>query len=120
MKTNYKLLSSATQKCKKVVGWYLNRLQPKCTKYLRYEDAVDLVENAAMKKKTRKRMLYLLRKTSDKDSLSAALEDMQEKFDLKKGQCNTVLKKFHKLGISPITLTNNSEFDELPALDDLG
>jgi len=120
MKTNYKLLSSAAKKCRKVVGWYLNRLQPECKKYVRYEDAVDLVENAKMKEKTRERMLYLLRKTSDKDSLSAALDAMQEKFDLKKGQCNTVLKKFQKLGISPITLTNNSEFDELPALDDLG
>jgi len=73
-----------------------------------------------MKEKTRERMLHLLRKTSDNDSLSAALDAMQEKFDLKNGQCNTVLKKFQKLGISPITLTNNSEFDELPALDNLG
>jgi len=44
MKTNYKLLSSAIKKCRNVVGWYLNRLQPECKKYLRYEDAVDLVK----------------------------------------------------------------------------
>lgn len=59
-------------------------------------------------------MLYLLRKTSDKDSLTAALGAMQEKFDLKKGQCSTILNKFQKLGISPIILVNSSKFRELP------
>ncbi|MDE7247777.1 MAG: hypothetical protein K2N43_07805 [Lachnospiraceae bacterium] len=113
--TNYKLLSTAAKNCKGVVGWYVKRLQPECEKYVRYEDAVTLVEDAHLSKKTRERMLYLLRKTSDKESLSAALEAMQEKFDLKKGQCKTILKKFRKLGISPITLANKSSFKELPA-----
>lgn len=119
METNYKLLSTAAKSSGKAVGWYLKRLQPKCDRYLRYEDAVELIEGAKLSKKSRERMLYLLRKTSDKDSLSAALDDMRKKFGLKKGQCNTVLKKFRKLGISPITLANNSKFKELPTLTDL-
>jgi len=115
VETNYRLLSSSTKKCTKVVRWYLKRLQPECERYLRYKDAVDLVENVKLKKKIRARMLYLLRKTSDKDSLTAALDAMREKFRLSKGQCKNILKKFHKLGISPITLANSSTFDELPA-----
>lgn len=61
-------------------------------------------------------MLYLLRKASDKESLTAALENMRKKFGLSKSQCNNVLKKFRNLGISPITLPNSSNFDELRPL----
>lgn len=61
-------------------------------------------------------MLYLLRKTSDKDSLTAALDALRKKFNLSKSQCNTILNKFKNLGISPITLRNDSDFDVLPAL----
>jgi len=58
------------------------RVGPVLQACLRYEDAVELVENTKMKEKIRERMLYLLRKASDKDSLSAALDAMQEKFAL--------------------------------------
>ena len=67
-------------------------------------------------KKTRERMLYLLRKASDRKSLSAAIEDLKVEFGLKSGQINRVLKKFDKLGISPITLTNTESEENLPAL----
>lgn len=116
METNYKLLSAASTQSAKVVRWYLKRMQPQCEEYLRYEDAVRTIEEADFGKKIKERMLHLLRKTSDKGSLSAALESMREKFHLKKNQCRTVLKKFQKLGISPITLANNSPFEELPFL----
>jgi len=118
MGTNYKILSSSARNCRKIVRWYLKRLQPECERYLRYKDAIKLVEKAELGKKTRKRMLFLLRKASDKDSLTTALDDMQEKFNLSKGQCKNVLKKFSKLGISPITLANSSKFDVFPALND--
>ena len=61
-------------------------------------------------------MLYLLRKTSDKDSLTTALEHLKIRDNLNKSQLNTILKKFKRLGISPITLRNDSKFDMLPAL----
>lgn len=76
----------------------------------------DNTEATDLKKKTKERMLYLLRKASDKESLTAALENMRKKFGLSKSQCNNVLKKFRNLGISPITLPNSSNFDELRPL----
>lgn len=114
--TNYKLLSSAAQKTEKVIRWYLSRMQPTCGRYLRYEDAVETVENCGFKKKTRRKMLFLLRKTSDSESLTTALDKLKKKRCLSKTQCRNILKKFEKLGISPITLRNNSKFEELPAL----
>ena len=114
MDTNYKLLSAAAKESRKVIRWYLSRMQPSCEKYLRYEDAVGAVEDANLKEKTRDRMLYLLRKTSDKESLTAALGSLKEKYHLTTSQCKTVLKKFRQLRLSPITLTNASNFDSLP------
>ena len=114
MEMNYQLLATAAQKSEKVIRWYLSRMQPPCGRYLRYEDAISVVEDANLKKKTRKRMLYLLRKTSDKDSLTAAQDDLKKKYYLTNGQCKTVVKKFEGLGISPITLTNASDFGNLP------
>jgi len=99
----------------KIINWYLKRLQPSGN-IVRYENAVELVNGAKLKKKTKDRMLCLLRKTSDKDSLTTALEALTDKFGLNKNQCKTVLKKFSKLGISPITLKNSSELDELPSI----
>ena len=61
-------------------------------------------------------MLHLLRKASDRKSLSAAIEDLKVEFGLKSGQIARVLKKFDKLGISPITLTNTESEENLPAL----
>ena len=117
MYENQNILVAASQKCPKVISWYVNRLQPRCKHYLRYEDAVKQVRQVQLlKEKTRSRMLYLLRKTSDRDSLAAALEDLRTKENLSKSQCSNILKKFKRLGISPITLRNDSTFDTLPAL----
>ena len=116
MATNYKLLASAAQKSEKVIRWYLNRMQPPCERYLRYEDAVKMVEESGFRKKTRERMLYLLRKTSDKESLTAASNALCDKYKLSGSQCRAALKRFQKLGISPITLTNTSDWDELPPI----
>lgn len=116
LRSSYDTLFLAAHDSKKVIRWYLKRMQPKCKKYVRYEDAVRMVEDANLKKKTRERMLYLLRKTSDSEALTAALEKLMKKYDLNKNQCRNVLKKFEKLGISPITLTNNSDEDELPSI----
>lgn len=112
--TNYQLLSAASAQSAKVVRWYLKRMQPQCERYLRYSDAVGLVKDAGFKKETEKRMLYLLRKASDRESLTAALKDLRDKYSLSKSQCKTILTKFQQLGISPITLTNTSDFDSLP------
>lgn len=112
---NWEIIRDINRNGPKIINWYLKRLQPSGS-IVRYEDAVDLVTGAELKKKTKDRMLYLLRKTSDKDSLTNALEALTDKFGLNKNQCRTVLKKFSKLGISPITLKNSSELDEMPSI----
>lgn len=115
LESNEKLLSAAIQKSAFVVAWYLKRMQPDCRKYLRYKDALTKIKKEQLSKHTRERMLYLLRKTSDCETLNASIKKMKEKFSLSKSQCDTILKKFSKLGFSPITLTNDSEYEELPS-----
>lgn len=113
---NRTLILRAAEKVIPVVNWYVKRLQPSCERYVRFEEAVTAVQEMKCKQKTKERMLYLLRKTSDSDTLDNAIEKMRRKFELSKGQCTGVLKKFERLGISPITLRNNSEFEELSQL----
>ena len=113
--SNWEIIRDVYKNRKKIIKWYLGRIQP-AGRYVRYKDAVGLIEDAKLKEKTRDRMLYLLRKTSDKESLTAALKDLKSEYHLTSSQCGTVLKKFRKLGISPITLPNSSELDELPPI----
>lgn len=111
--SNWEIIRDVYKRRKRIIEWYLGRTQPK-GQYVRYQDAVELINSTKLKKKTRDRMLYLLRKTSDKDSLTAALKDLKSEYHLTGNQCGTVLKKFQNLEISPITLRNNSDFDYLP------
>jgi len=112
---NWQIIRDTDRKANKILKWYMDRVQPKGD-IVRYKDAVDRINSANLKSKTQKRMLYLLRKTSDRDSLSAALEDLRKEQHLSKSQCSTILKNFRKLEVSPITLRNDSEFEELPPL----
>lgn len=112
---NWNILKKLWKNCKKINQWYINRLQPGGVQYVRYEDAVRRVETIKGKK-IRERMLYLLRKTSDSETLTAALEKLRKKYRLSRSQCRNVLKKFINLGISPITLTNISVYDCLPSV----
>lgn len=112
---NWDILKKLGKNSEKILHWYLKRLQPVNAAYVRYCDAVCMIESVKGKN-NRERMLYLLRKTSDSESLTAALEKLQKEFNLSGSQCRNVLKKFEKLGISPITLKNSSDYDELPSL----
>lgn len=104
-KSQFQELKACAQSAEKIIRWFLKRLQPRCQQTVRYADAIALV-SAVRKESKRERMLYLLRKTSDSDNLSNALEKLKEHFQLSPGQCWNVLKSFEKLGISPITLPN--------------
>jgi len=111
--SNWEIIRELGKHTAQIIEWYRKRTQPECERYVRYKDAVQMIENSKYKAKTRKRMLYLLRKTSDSQNLTAALKKLKEKFDLKNGQVDTVFKKFRELGISPITLANSSDLKEL-------
>lgn len=113
--SNWEIIRDVYKNREKIIKWYLGRIQP-AGRYVRYKDTVGLIEDAKLKEKTRDRMLYLLRKTSDKESLTAALKDLKSEYHLTSSQCGTVLKKFRKLGISPITLPNSSELGGLPPI----
>lgn len=112
---NWAIIKALGKNVEKILNWYLKQMQAATEHYLRYQDAVDIVSQVKGNK-TRERMLFLLRKTSDSETLTAALEKLRREFCLKKSQCRNVLKKFEKLGISPITLQNASKYDELPVL----
>ena len=110
-----KTLEILYTKTNDIICWYLKRIQLKNSNYVQYKEAAQQI--AKLKnKKTRERMLYLLRKTSDRHTLSKALEDLRKEFRLNSNQVNRVLRKFSDLGISPITLTNADTMERLPAL----
>lgn len=117
--SNWSILKKLGEDPEEILLWYLDRLQPAGVYYLCYSDAADMIETKVKGKKNRERMLYLLRKTSDSESLTTALEKLREKYDLSKGQYKTVLNSFHELGISPITLANNSDYDDVFSLSHL-
>ena len=112
---NWSILKKLGEKSDEILRWYIKRLQPVHAPYVRYRDAVELIESVK-RKKNRERMRYLLRKTTDSESLTAALEKLTNEYNLSKGQCRSILKKFEKFGICPISLTNNSDYDELPSI----
>lgn len=113
--SNWAIIKELGKSAEKILDWYLKRMHPVEGNHLRYKDAVKIVSQIKGKKK-QERMLYLLKKTSDSDTLTAALKKLKKKYHLSENQCRTVLKQFKKLGISPITLTNNSDFKCLPGI----
>ena len=113
--SNEKILKESAKRSAQILSKYLCQLLG-AGDYMRYQDAVALIESAKMKKKMRERMIYLLRKTSDSNNLDRALAKLQKKYNLKESQANRVLKKFQRLGISPITLQNRSESNALPSI----
>lgn len=108
-------LIKLSKKTNDIICWYLKRTQQKDLDYIQYKEAAQQIAKLKSKK-TRERMLYLLRKTSDRHTLSKALEDLRKEFRLNSNQVNRVLRKFSDLGISPITLTNADTMERLPAL----
>ena len=110
-------LRESAKKADKVLNWYIRRILRNCTgAHLRYEDAVEQVQSANLKSKTKDRMLCLLRKTSDSKSLSAAMEKTQIAFGLSKPQIERVFWKLNKLGINPLTLRNDAQMETIKAL----
>jgi len=116
--SNWYILKKLWKNSEKIIRWYIKRLQTVEGQYVRYEDAVSAVK-IIKGKKTRERMLYLLRKTSDSETLTAALEKLRKKYGLNNSQQRTILKQFKKLKISPITLKNASLYKCLPTIQSL-
>ena len=94
-------------------------MQPQCERYIRYGDAVRMVEESGLKKKTTDRMLYLVQRINKGESITTALEKLKEEYHLGKDRCEAVLNVFYDLDINPITLKNSSNNDKFPSLDSI-
>ena len=77
--SSWDIIHTLFKKGKKIIRWYLRRMQPADTPCRRYETAVAQAQ-AIRGEKTRTRILYLLKKASDCHDLDAALEKMQAVF----------------------------------------
>ena len=115
MCSNEKLLKSAAKNANRILVSFLERMQVGTGNHIRYCDAEACIKKAKLEDKQKNRMLYLIRKVSDSD-LSSALVNMCKEYNLNNNQCERILNRFEELGITPITLRNNSQFGSLPSL----
>lgn len=113
--SNGKFLKSTAKNANGILVNFLKRMQVGTGNHVRYCDAEARIETAKLADKLKDRMLYLIRKVSD-SNLSSALDSMRKEYDLNNNQCERILNRFDELGISPITLRNNSQFESLPSL----
>ena len=116
--SSWDIIHTLFKKRKKIIRWYLRRMQPADTPCRRYETAVAQAQ-AIRGEKTRTRILYLLKKASDCHDLDAALEKTASHFDLNRRKQKSLLKACNKKKINPITLTNSGAYEELPPLSAL-
>ena len=80
---------------------------------LRYVDAMERVSKAPkISDEHRKQMQELIKKCSDCENLYQALQKMK----LSDKQRNRLLRQFRELGISPVTLRNDSPLEKLPSI----
>ena len=114
--SNYEILEAAACEAGRILEKYLRQMQTGMGTHLRYSDAVEAIEHANLKSKTRERMLCLLRKASDSKSLTAAIQKTESEYKLNSKQSKALLKKFDRLNINPITLRNDSSYDGLLSL----
>lgn len=110
-----KILEATARDAVKILTKFLKKMQIGTGDHIRYCDAEMAIKNSKLGAKMRDRMLYLIRKVSD-SNLSSALEKLCKKYTLTNNQCERILDQFNVLGISPITLRNNSKFSSLPSL----
>lgn len=106
---NKTLLLEQYRMSRELVCYYIDRINWAAERYVSYEVAELIIDESRFSAKVRQRMKYLLRKTSDSDNISNAIEKLKSKFGLKAGGIKTIKTNFDKLNISPITLPNRSE-----------
>jgi len=78
---------------------FLHRIHQDFPTIISKEEAIKRIENSGFQKRTKDKMIKLVKKTSDYDSLAVAKKKMR----LSNKTFNSLLKKFYKLGFNPIT-----------------
>jgi len=95
--------------------WYLKRMGLLLGEHLRYEDAVKMVDGVK-NEKTRKHMHAVMKALGYNN---ANLTNVFRRLDITPRIAKKALDKFEKIGISPITVPNDSPIKRLPGLADL-
>lgn len=101
----------------KITQKFLHRLHQDAPAIYTYDETVQQIKSASQyRDKTRRRMLFLIQKTSDSESLSAAMGKTKKQFDLKKSTVSGLVDKLYAFDVSPIALPNRSEVKLLESL----
>lgn len=106
---NRAILKELYRQREAIFEWYLKKMGLAFGSHLTYQDAKRRIECSVKKIEQRERMLHLLRKCSDCKNLSQAIKCLEEKGGFSRKQIESILKKFQRIGISPITLPNDNE-----------
>jgi len=107
------LIEAVYNKTPDVLNNYIKRMFLAEGIFVSYNKAVECIKAYKCKGKTKERMLYLVRKTSDSENLTNALGKTQNEFNLSDQGITRLLKDFKKLGINPITLPNSSNIEQI-------
>ncbi len=107
------LIQAVYDKTPDILCNYMKRMFRVKGVFVNYNKAVERIKSAKFETDIKKRMLYLVRKTSDSDNLTNALDKTQNEFNLSDQGITRLLKKFENLGINPITLPNSSKIEQI-------
>ncbi len=111
------LIKAVYDKTPRILSKYIKRMFLVEGVFVTYNEATERIKTANFKADTKEKMLYLVRKASDSDNLTNALNKIQTKFCLSDQGIARLLKKFEKLGINPITLPNSSKIEQINLFD---
>jgi hypothetical protein len=82
-------------------------------RYVKYDKAVSSIEGSGYLPNAKQNMLNLLLYTSRHSSLYKGINELYRN-GYEEHQVRGIIKKFDKLDVNPVTISNNSEIDEMP------
>ncbi len=114
--SNGKIVDTAAERAHELIWRFMKSAMFVDGGFLRYDHAVKLVENSKeIKDKDRQPMLELIRKCSDCENIRNAAKAM----GFNRKALDKLLRRFKKLGISPVTIPNNNPVKHLSSLAEL-
>ncbi len=114
--SNGKIVDTATERAHELIWRFMKASMFVGGDFLRYDHAVKLIETSTkIKDEDRQPMLELVRKCSDCENICNAARAME----LNRKSLEKLLRRFKKLGISPVTIPNNNPIKRLPSLTEL-
>lgn len=97
----------------KLIRKQMKNLFPCDGKHLPYQKAKRRIEKEITNKKTQKKMLYLLEKTSRSDTLDHAIKKTQERYRIGEKGMKSLLKQFDAIQVNPITFRKDSKIKKV-------